>query len=335
MHKAMLAEPQEKGRVLCRLCAHNCLIRDGQVGVCHVRLNEGGALYTQVYGRLIARHVDPIEKKPLFHFQPGTLSYSVATVGCNFRCGWCQNAEISQLPREQGMIPGAAVSPEEIVAAARRQQCRSIAYTYTEPTIWFEYAHDIALPAREAGLANVFVTNGFMTPAALKIAATFLDAANVDLKAFREETYRRQIGARLAPVLETLQGMKRYGIWVEVTTMIVPGINDDEQELRDIARFLAAELGPETPWHISRFHPAHELMHVPATPLPTLVRAEEIGREEGLHHIYQGNISGEANTHCPGCGHLLLRRRGFDVRENHLRDGRCPECGRALAGVDL
>ncbi|MGD8968396.1 MAG: AmmeMemoRadiSam system radical SAM enzyme, partial [Anaerolineae bacterium] len=284
MKEAMLYQKLDDERVQCYLCAHRCRISEGKRGVCHVRENRGGALYTLVYGRTISQHVDPVEKKPLAHFYPGTTAYSIATVGCNFRCEWCQNADISQMPRDRHFIAGNKASPEQIVAAARRSGCRSIAYTYTEPTIFFEYAYDTARLAREAGIANIYVTNGFMTAGPGEMLETFdpyLDAANVDLKAFRDETYRRYVGGRLQPVLDSLKKMKELGVWVEVTTLVVPGINDDEEELRDAARFVAQELGPETPWHISRFYPGYQMTHVPPTPIATLRRAQEIGEEEG------------------------------------------------------
>ena len=319
----------------CNLCAHRCVITDGGRGICQVRENRDGTLYTLVYGRVIARHVDPVEKKPLFHVYPGSTAYSIATPGCNFRCRWCQNWEISQMPRERHLIMGDVATPDQIVAAARRRHCRSIAYTYTEPTVFFEYAYDTARLAHEAGLINIYVTNGYMTEEMLETFAPYMDAANVDLKAFKEETYRRYVGARLQPVLDALKTMKRLGIWVEVTTLIIPGINDDPDELRDAARFVAQELGPQTPWHISRFFPAYKMRDVPPTPLETLMKAREIGREEGLVHIYVGNVTGEAeqDTRCPVCKSLLVRRWGYTVLKNRIRDGHCPDCGAEIAGI--
>jgi pyruvate formate lyase activating enzyme len=301
-----------------------------------VRENRDGTLYTLVYGRAVSQHVDPVEKKPLYHFYPGTRAYSVATVGCNFRCEWCQNANISQMPRETGLIVGERARPAEVFAAAERSRCRSIAYTYTEPTIFFEYAYDTAKLAREQGLANVYVTNGFMTERMLEAFDPYLDAANVDLKAFRDETYRRYVGARLQPVLDSLKKMKELGIWVEVTTLVVPNVNDDEKELRDAARFVAQELGPETPWHISRFFPGYQMRHIPPTPSATLRRALEIGREEGLRYIFLGNVPGETNTECHTCAELLIRRSGYHILANRVASGQvCPNCGTPVAGVGL
>jgi len=337
--RAMLWEELEEGRVQCYLCAHRCQIREGKRGVCYVRENRDGTLYTLVYGRTISQHVDPIEKKPLAHFYPGTRAYSIATVGCNFRCEWCQNASISQMPREREAIMGEEASPEDIVVVAKRSGCRSIAYTYTEPTIFFEYAYDTAKLAHEEDVANVFVTNGYMTSGPGEMLDTmdpYLDAANVDLKAFRDETYRQFVGARLQPVLDSLKKMKELGVWVEVTTLVVPGINDDEEEIRDAAQFVAQELGPETPWHISRFYPGYQMTDRPPTPVNTLRRAEEIGREEGLRYIYVGNIPGEANTECHNCGALLIRRAGYRIVGNRIAEGQvCPDCGTPVAGVGM
>ena len=336
MKEARLYEKLSDDRVRCHLCAHRCTIADGKKGICHVRENRGGTLYTLVYGRTIARHVDPVEKKPLFHFYPGTTAYSMATAGCNFRCRWCQNWEISQVPRERHLVMGREASPEQIVTAAQRAGCRSIAYTYTEPTVFFECTYDTARLAHKAGLANIYVTNGYMTEEMLETFQPYLDAANVDLKAFRDETYRKYVGARLQPVLDSLKRIKALGIWLEVTTLVIPGINDDPAELRDAAQFVAHELGADTPWHISRFFPAYKMSDVPATPIPTLQRAREIGLEEGLRYVYMGNVLGVENTLCHSCGRLLIRRSGFRILENNVRpSGRCPDCGTPVAGVGM
>jgi pyruvate formate lyase activating enzyme len=334
--EARLYEKLEGDRVQCYLCAHRCRIGEGKRGVCFVRENRGGTLYTLVYGETVSQHVDPVEKKPLVHFYPGSKAYSIATVGCNFRCEWCQNANISQMPRQTGLIVGEEAPPEAIVAAAQRTGCRSIAYTYTEPTIFFEYAHDTAKLAHEKDVANIYVTNGFMTEEMLEAFDPYLDAANVDLKAFRDETYRELVGARLQPVLDSLKKMKSLGIWVEVTTLVVPGINDDEEELRDAARFVAQELGPETPWHISRFFPGYQMRHVSPTTVETLRRALEIGKEEGLRYVVVGNVPGETNTECHACGELLIRRAGYHILANYIAaDQRCPNCGTPVAGVGM
>lgn len=334
-HPAMLWDALPDGRVRCRLCAFRCILRPGTRGVCRVRENRDGALVTLVYGRAVGEEIDPIEKKPLFHFLPGTASYSIATVGCNFRCQFCQNWEISQIVRDAQLIIGRELPPERVVAKARETGCASIAYTYTEPTIFFEYAYDTAHLARQAGLRNVFVTNGYETPEAVETIAPLLDAANVDLKAFSKEYYRRICGARLQPVLETLRLMVRLGIWVEVTTLLVPGLNDSEEELRALTSFIAGELGPDVPWHVSRFFPAYKMAGHPVTPVESIRRALRIGREAGLRYVYGGNLplsEGEEDTACPNCHRIVVERAGVWLRANHLRDGRCPDCGTPIPG---
>jgi pyruvate formate lyase activating enzyme len=332
--KAMLWRSLEGGKVECFLCAHRCQVAAGKFGVCGVRKNRDGELMTHVYGEVIAAHIDPIEKKPLYHFQPGTTSFSIATVGCNFRCPFCQNWQISQVTKKDKRFAGGqALSPEEVVRVAKTRGCRSVSYTYTEPTIFFEYAYDTARLARGAGLANVFVTNGYMTAEALRTIQPFLDAANVDLKSFRDETYKKICGARLLPVLDSIRLMHQLGIWVEVTTLVVPALNDSDEELGEIARFIAS-VSPEIPWHISRFHPDYEYDRAPATPLETLRKARLLGKEAGLKFIYVGNVWGEAeNTDCCQCGKALLRRSGFSIEENRIIAGKCSFCGAPVAGV--
>jgi len=334
MHEAMLWSAGENGRVVCALCAHRCVIAAGGWGVCGVRENRAGTLVTHAYGEVVAANVDPIEKKPFYHFLPGTTSLSIAAAGCNFKCGFCQNWQISQLSAKDGETAGGQkLTPAEIVRAAQARKCRSISYTYTEPTIFFEYAYDTARLAKAAGLTNTFVTNGFMTAEAVEAARPYLDAANVDLKAFRDETYKKTCKGRLQPVLDSIALMRRRGIWVEVTTLVVPGMNDGEDELRDIARFLAG-VDRDIPWHLSRFHPDYEFTDRGATPLPLLRKAEVWGREAGLKFIYIGNVAGEDEvTYCPSCGTELIRRSGFSVLSNRVAGGLCPQCGTGIAGV--
>jgi pyruvate formate lyase activating enzyme len=333
MKEAVLYQKLSDNRVECNLCIHRCVIADGRLGVCNVRENRDGTLYSLVYGRAISQHVDPIEKKPLYHFYPGSTAYSIATPGCNFRCQWCQNWEIAHMPREQGMIAGERVAPDEIVSNAILSSSRSIAYTYTEPTIFFEFTYDIARLAHEAGIANVYVTNGYMTPEMLEMMHPYLDAANVDLKAFQDRTYKRYVGAGLQGVLDSLIKMKQLGIWVEVTTLVIAGVNDEPAELREIARFVAQQMGPATPWHISRFFPHYKMANIPPTPISTLERAQEIGHEEGLHFVYLGNVPGESNTCCPNCNRLLIQRLGYRIGEYTIRNGKCPDCGTSIDGV--
>ncbi len=330
---AMLWETAEDNRVRCFLCSHCCLIQPGKFGVCGVRQNINGEMFTYAYGEVIARHVDPIEKKPLYHFLPGTRSYSVATVGCNFKCGFCQNWRISQSSFKDGSAQtGRLLTPEKAVEEARESRCRSIAYTYTEPTIFFEYAYDTARLAAEAGLSNIFVTNGYMTEEALNTIAPYLHATNVDLKSFREEFYHDICKAHIAPVLETIRRMKEMGIWVEVTTLVVPGRNDSGEELRQIAQFIAG-VSPDIPWHVTRFHPGYQFTDFSPTPQISLRKAQDIGRESGLRHVYLGNIVGGSNTSCHRCGELLVQRSSFFLEVVSLEDGSCPSCGARIEGV--
>jgi pyruvate formate lyase activating enzyme len=319
--------------VHCRLCSHNCHIVEGKRGICGVRENREGILYSLVYGRLVSGNVDPIEKKPLFHFFPGSSAYSVATVGCNFRCKNCQNWEISQSPKPQHSIMGRVVSPIEIVHAANRLRCKSIAYTYTEPVVFMEYALDAAKLAVEQDLKNVFVTNGYITEAALRTVAPFLHAANIDLKSFSDEFYRENCGARLQPVLDAIKLHKKLGIWIEVTTLIIPTLNDSEETLTEIATFLA-DVGVEIPWHVSRFYPTYELIDLPPTPRERISKAREIGLKAGLRYIYQGNLRGDGeNTYCYSCGELLIERYGYQIVKNQIVDSTCPRCSVLIDGV--
>lgn len=334
IREALLYEKLTDQKAGCHLCAHQCRINPEKRGICGVRENREGILYTLTYGMLIAENVDPIEKKPLFHVYPASKSFSIATAGCNFCCEFCQNHDISQLPRDINEIPGRPTDPAEIVQRAIRTGSKSISYTYTEPTIYFEYAYDTARLAHERGLKNVFVTNGFMTDKTLETIAPYLQAANVDLKSFRDDFYRKRCGARLAPVLESLRNMKRLGIWVEVTTLLIPDLNDGEQELKDIASFIFS-LGPETPWHISRFHPRYKMSRHGATPVAAIRRAAQIGRECGLKYVYSGNVPGDEgeDTFCFHCGQLLIGRYGFHIEQMNLNGSACSRCGTTLEGI--
>jgi pyruvate formate lyase activating enzyme len=332
--EAMLYEKLGDQRVHCNLCAHRCTIKPDRRGICGVRENREGILYSLVYGTLIAENIDPIEKKPFFHVYPASSSYSIATVGCNLNCEFCQNHEISQMPRSTLMITGRDILPAEIVSQAKKSGSKTIAYTYTEPTIYFELAYDTAKIAHEHGLKNVFVTNGFMTTETIDTIAPYLTAANVDLKSFRDEFYKKRCGARLKPVLESLKKMKERGIWVEITTLLIPDLNDSDEELKDIAQFIAG-LGKETPWHISRFHPQFKMMNVPVTPVSSLHRAVEIGKQKGLKYVYSGNVPGDEgeDTHCFHCGNILIKRYSFKVVKINLVGNKCNKCGTELEGV--
>ena len=334
MKEAYLYEKQEDRKVRCHLCNHRCLIKDGLRGICGVRENRGGTLFSLVYGQVIARHVDPIEKKPLFHFLPGTSSYSIATAGCNFKCLFCQNADISQMPKDRNQILGEEMTPEIVLEEALRSRSSTISYTYTEPTIFFEFALDIARPAASRGLRNIFVSNGYMTEECLKEISPNLHGANVDLKGFSEKYYKELCGAKLKPVLKTLELMKKMNVWVEVTTLLVPGLNDSKEELQQLAKFLV-NLDPDIPWHISRFHPTYRLTNVRATPPESIRKAKDIGYEAGLKYVYTGNLPGDdgEKTFCHQCKELLIDRYGFYVRKNVIANSRCPKCSAEIPGV--
>lgn len=337
VREALLWEPLEEGAVRCLLCSHRCRIPQGRAGLCGVRENQAGVLRTLVYGRLVARNVDPIEKKPLYHVLPGSLSYSIATAGCNFRCAHCQNYEISQVQRDAGTIPGRFVPPGAVVDAALAEGCRSVSYTYTEPTVFFEYALDCMKLARRAGLVNVFVSNGYESAECIERAVPFLDAVNVDLKAMSDSFYRQVCGARLEPVLRTIRDLWARGVWVEVTTLVIPHRNDAAEELREAARFLLS-VSPDIPWHVTGFYPTYRLTDEPPTPPSSLAAARKIGLEEGLRYVYTGNrpgLGGE-DTPCPSCGRTLLERRGFAVtRSNLTPQGTCSACGARVPGLGL
>lgn len=334
MREAFFYEKLKDGKVKCHLCPHECTIGEGKRGICGVRENKNGILYSLNYGKLVAENLDPIEKKPLFHFLPGSLSYSIATVGCNLRCLHCQNSEISQFRAE--IIPGKERTPQEALEIALNYGAKSISYTYTEPTIFFEFAYELAKLAHNKGLKNNFVTNGYANREAWEKIAPYLGGANIDLKSFRDNFYRKICGAQLKPVLESITLLKALGVWIEVTTLIIPTLNDSEEELRDIARFIAS-LDKSIPWHVTAFYPHYKLTQFPPTPATKLFRAREIGLEEGLKYVYVGNILGGEgeNTYCSGCGSLLIRRRGFSVAKLALTEGKCRKCGKVLEGVFL
>ena len=334
MKEAYLYEKLKGQKVRCDLCAHHCVVDDGERGKCGVRENRSGRLFSLVYGKVIASHVDPIEKKPFFHFLPGTLSYSIATAGCNFTCLFCQNADISQMPADHHCIAGQDTTPAMIVRDALKSRSATIAYTYTEPTIYFELAMDTARLAASEGLKNVFVSNGFMTRPCLEEIHPDLHAANVDLKAFTDTFYKEQCGGRLNPVLRSLETLKAQGVWLEVTTLLIPGLNDGAEELKKIAGFLAG-LDPGIPWHISRFHPTYRLQDVRPTPPESIRKARDLGYEAGLQYVYTGNLPGDEGekTFCHACGAVLVDRFGFNVSKNHLKNGHCPKCGVRVPGI--
>lgn len=337
MVEARLWKSLKDDKVQCRLCNHFCVIRPDQYGLCGVRQNLSGTLFTLNYGRIAALNLDPVEKKPLYHFQPGTLTFSFAAMGCNMGCVFCQNASLSQ-PTRNGRTPGGErTPPEDIVAAARHHQAASISYTYSEPTIFFEIMQDTAELAVRNHLKNIIVSNGFMSSDCLATLGPLIHAANIDLKAFSEDFYKQQCEARLAPVLDNLRHIRELGWWLEVTTLLIPGLNDSHDELEGMARFISEELGPEVPWHLSRFHPDHKMQDRPPTPVDSLELAHSIGREAGLRYVYIGNVPGSdfAKTLCPGCDAVLMDRMGFSVGQRAVRGGKCMHCGQDIDGVEL
>jgi pyruvate formate lyase activating enzyme len=333
-HEARLYR-QENDGLVCGLCAHACAIKDGRRGICGVRENRGGVLYSLVYGELVAEHIDPIEKKPMFHFLPGSLSYSISTVGCNFRCLHCQNHSISQAARMSVKeMAGNKRTPEQVVNAALANGCLSISYTYVEPTVFFEFAYDCCVLARRKGLGNVFVSNGFMSEEATRLLVPVLTAINIDIKGFTDDFYKKVCGARLQPVLDTVRLMKELGVWVEITTLLIPGLNDSEDELRRIAAFIAG-VDPAIPWHVTAFYPTYKMTDRSPTPVHSLRKARQIGLDSGLHFVYEGNAPGEGgeNTFCPSCRAEIIRRFGFSIRADRMVHSCCPACGTKIEGV--
>jgi pyruvate formate lyase activating enzyme len=318
--------------VHCELCPKECAIAPGQSGECRIRVNFDGRLCAVTYGFPSAVHRDPIEKKPLFHFLPGTGILSVATVGCNLHCKNCQNWELSQRNPEEA--EAVFLPPADVVSLAQRSRCPSVAYTYSDPTVFYEYMFDTARLAREAGLRNVWVTAGYINDRPLRELCTVLDAANIDLKAFSDRFYRDVCDATLAPVLHSIVTAKSLGVLVEVTNLVIPTLNDGDRDLQQLSEWVCRETGPETPLHFSRFQPRHRMLHLPPTPVDTLVRARDIAAAAGLKHVYIGNVMvpGSLDTACPQCGGTLIRRIGYHVLENNLIDGHCPVCGKEAYG---
>ena len=335
MTQAILWKPRKNNVVQCRACSHFCLVEPGRRGICGVRENQDGSMHTLVKDRIAALNLDPVEKKPLFHFLPGTSTLSLGTMGCNLSCPFCQNYSLSQPPREYRPVEGERISPRELVDTAEKYRAVSMSYTYSEPTVFIELVMDTARLAREKGLKNIIVSNGFQSPACLREMNGYIDAANIDLKAFTQEFYQQRCGAKLKPVLNNLVRIKEMGWWLEVTTLVIPGLNDTREELGKIAEFIRKELGPDTPWHISRFHPTIRMTEIKATPVQTLEAARNAGLEQGLKFVYTGNAPGHQgeSTFCPSCGKVVISRLGFQVRELMLEDGFCSSCKEKLAGI--
>ncbi len=323
----------------CGICPNMCVLEEGDRSFCRVRVHRNGKMYTLVYGNAVAVHVDPIEKKPLNHFLPQTGAFSIATAGCNFRCLNCQNWELSQKRPEETAQPKEPyfldLFPKNVVELAEKTKCASIAYTYNEPTIFYEYMYDTSKLAREKGIRNVWVTNGYMSRGALLELCKYLDAANVDLKSFDDAIYRKLNSGRLQPVLDTLTTLAEEGVWFEVTNLVVPTYTDDMAMIRKMCKWLYKNIGPDYPLHFSRFQPLYKLTHLPATPVNTLNKARKIALEEGLHYVYIGNVPGTKaqNTYCPKCGKLIIERKGYFVLQNNLDGDKCKSCSEKIAGV--
>jgi pyruvate formate lyase activating enzyme len=331
--RAKYWKPLEDKRIACTLCPRACEVADRERGYCGVRENVEGVYSTLVYGRAVAAHVDPIEKKPLFHFLPATTAFSIATTGCNMECKFCQNWDISQFRPEQ--VKSADLLPAAVAATAKDRSCASIAYTYSEPVIFYEYMLDSAIEGRTRGLRSVMISNGYILKEPLMELLPRLDAVKVDLKAFTDTFYRELCAGTLQPVLDALRWIKEQGTWLEIVDLILPGQNDAEGEIRALSQWVVRELGPEVPVHFSQFHPTYRITNLPRTPVSTLERCYRVAKETGLHFVYLGNVPGLGyeDTSCPGCGATLIRRMGFTILSNTLKGGACPSCGRTIPGV--
>lgn len=336
MKEALLYNKLDNKKVKCNVCQVRCIVSDGKRGACRTRINKGGAFYTLIYNKVSSIHADPIEKKPLFHFYPGTYCLSLGTLGCNFHCPGCQNWQISHSDVDLNHENLVDITPEESVRLIEKYGCKGISWTYNEPAIWFEYTLDGARLAKGKGLYTVYVTNGYMTPEALDTIGIYLDAFRVDIKGFSRESYKKITGlSKFEGILDvTVRAKKKWGMHVEVVTNVTPTINDSDEMLQSIASWIAGSLGPDVPWHVTRFHPYLDLSDIPPTPIKTLERAREIGIKEGLNFVYIGNVPGHTgeNTYCPGCNKMIISRDGFYISDYYIKDGACKFCGKTIAG---
>ena len=331
--KARWWKKKESLKIECGLCPRHCVVADIERGTCGVRENRGGEYYTLVHSRPCTVHLDPVEKKPLFHVLPGAAALSLATVGCNFECRFCQNWEIAQARPEQ--IPSHALPPEDVASLARSNGAPLIACTYTEPVVWSEYVYDIAQAGRKAGVRTLIVSNGYIDEEPLRDLCGVLAAVKIDLKAFTEKFYKETCSGEMKPVLDTLRRLRKAGVWTEIVVLVIPTLNDGPEEIRSLARFVKNDLGPDVPLHFTAFHPDYRLMNLPSTPTATLERAHDIAAGEGLHFVYVGNVAGHRaeSTYCPSCRKMLIRRVGYAVLENRLQAGKCPDCGVTIPGI--
>lgn len=332
-HRAMHWEKRPDRRVKCTLCPRECEVADVERGYCGVRENQGGDYQTLVYGALCSANIDPIEKKPLFHYLPGTTAFSIATAGCNIECKFCQNWQISQFRPEQ--VPSRAVSPQRLVELCAASRSPTIAYTYSEPVIFYEYMHDVAALGRQHGIGGVMISNGYINEKPLRQLCRHLTGVKIDFKAFTEKFYVEWCSGHLEPVLHTLEVLRDIGIWYELVVLIIPTLNDSPAEIEQMSKWVLDHLGPDVPMHFTRFHPTYRVTNLPRTPIATLERCREIALRAGIHYVYAGNVPmhpGE-NTYCHNCKNELIRRVGFRVVANRIRDGRCPDCGTAIPGI--
>ncbi len=331
--RALYWEDAGDKRIKCTLCPRNCVVADLERGTCGVRENRGGTYYTLVHSRPCSLNNDPIEKKPLFHFRPGTKSFSLATAGCNIECRFCQNWQLSQFRPEQ--VPSRRVTPEQIVGSARRMGSSSIAFTYSEPVIFYEYMRDICLAAQDSGIGRVMISNGYINRKPLAELLPHLDGIKIDFKAFSESFYRDTCSAHLKPVLDSLVQIKAAGVWLEMVVLVVPTLNDDPKELDAMSRWIVQKLGPDVPIHFTRFHPMYKIQNLPPTPVRTLEKARRIALERGVHYAYAGNVAGHPgeNTYCPKCQEQLIRRDGYHIIKNRVAKGKCDKCHTSIPGI--
>lgn len=320
-------------KIQCEICPKKCEIADLERGYCGNKENRKGKYYSLVYGESCSAHVDPIEKKPLFHYLPSTKAFSIAAVGCNFECKFCQNWRIAQYRPEQ--VESVSLSPKEVVSLSKRNECPTIAYTYSEPVVFYEYMYDTAKLAKSEGIGSVMISNGFINEKPLTELCKQLTGVKIDLKAFTEAFYKDYCSGELKPVLDTLKTLKKIGIWFEIVVLIIPTLNDGESEIRKMSQWVKKELGLEVPIHFSRFHPMYKIKNLPATPIKTLENARKVAMEVGLHYVYLGNVRGHKgeNTYCPGCGEMLIQRIGYHILQNSIKGGKCPACKHVIAGV--
>ncbi|MCP4677792.1 MAG: AmmeMemoRadiSam system radical SAM enzyme [Deltaproteobacteria bacterium] len=323
----------KNNKIRCTLCPRKCEVADRERGTCGVRENVDGVYYTLVHSNPCSLNNDPIEKKPLFHYRPGTKSFSMATAGCNIECRFCQNWQISQFRPEQ--VASRQATPEQIVSGARRNGSRSIAFTYSEPVVFYEYMRDICLAAEGTGIGRVMISNGYILKKPLQELLPHMDAVKIDFKAFSESFYRDVCSAHLRPVLDTLVEIRRAGVWLEMVMLVVPTLNDDASELKAMCRWIMQKLGPDVPIHFTRFHPMYKIKNLPPTPVKTLERARKTALDAGLNFAYAGNVPGHPgeNTFCPKCRKTLIERDGYFIAKNHIKNGRCPHCNVKVAGV--